>query len=48
MRFKWKRDAMKRLYAKLTDQSNVSTLGLIAAFLLGILAAIGFHWLLHH
>jgi hypothetical protein len=39
---------MKRLYAKLTDQSNVSIIGLIVAFLLGILAAVGLHWLLHH
>jgi hypothetical protein len=39
---------MKRLYAKLTDESNVSSVGLIIAFLLGILAAIGMHWLFHH
>ena len=36
---------MKKLYATLNGEENVSILGLLAAFLLGILAAIAFHWI---
>ena len=37
---------MKRLYAKLTDEMNFSLTGLLASFLMGVLAAMLCHWLL--
>jgi hypothetical protein len=37
---------MKRLYAKLAEESNVTLTGLLAAFLCGVLVAMGCHWLL--
>jgi hypothetical protein len=39
---------MKRVYAKKTEESGYSILGMLAAFLFGVLAAMSLHWLLHH
>jgi hypothetical protein len=37
---------MKRVYAKSTEESGFSILGMLAAFLFGVLAAMVLHWLL--
>jgi hypothetical protein len=37
---------MKRIYAKLTSENNVSIMSLLAAFLLGVLVAMSCHLLL--
>ena len=37
---------MKRIYAKLISENNVSTMSLLAAFLLGVLVAMSCHLLL--
>ena len=37
---------MKRIYAKLTSENNVSIMSLLAAFLLGVLVTMSCHLLL--
>ena len=40
------RKKMKRIYAKLTSESNASIMSLLAAFLLGVLVTMSCHLLL--
>lgn len=39
---------MKRVYEKKAEESGYTIMGMLAAFLFGILAAMALHWLLHH
>jgi hypothetical protein len=38
---------MKRAYVKRAEESGYSIMGMLAAFLLGVLAAMALHWVLH-
>jgi len=39
---------MNREYVKKKEASGYTIMGMLAAFLFGILAAMALHWLLHH